>query len=290
MTTKSLIISDVKTQKDLEEGLKKLYFDVDQIICLGDLLDHSWALEIDYLNRGMERLQAVLKKLKEYTSSIIYLPGNTDLRPDLSEDICSALDIIQLTEKVDGEIYGSGLFEGRGYSIISWGPGAGIGGVRGYTQEMELLKNKKFPHSTIKIYTYLEHELVNPLYSGYLFSVTFSEKLKKAKSQKKIIISHMPPYMGNDIKELSNPKATNEKLDEVSCSRVNNVNYLKPTHVGDVFFRNIINKNSELGKNFFIHSVFCGHVEEGKGESFINNTYVRNVGPFNDKELCVINL
>jgi Icc-related predicted phosphoesterase len=289
MTTKTLIISDIKNQRKLEEGLRKLSFNVDQIVCLGDLLDRTWAQKIDWLNQGMERLTVALKKLKEYSSSVIFLPGNTDLRPDLSEDICSKLDVIQLTENVSGEIYGSGLFEGKGYSMISWGPGAGIGGLRGYAQEMELYKRGLTPQSTIKLHTYLDYELVNPLYSGLLFAMTFDEKLKKSRSQKKIIISHIPPYMGNDIKELSNPPATNEKLDEVEISLVANVTYSKPVHTGDVFFREIINKNSDRSGPRFIHSVYCGHIEEGKGESYVNDSYVRNVGAF-DKDLFVVEL
>jgi hypothetical protein len=55
----------------------------------------------------------MLKKLKGCTNDIFFLPGNTDLRPDLCEDICYKLDVVLLTDKFEGIIYGSGLFEGR---------------------------------------------------------------------------------------------------------------------------------------------------------------------------------
>jgi len=250
-------------------------------------LDHSWTQEIDYLNKGMERLQTALRKLKEYASTVIFLLGTTDLRPDFSEDICSALDVVQLTERVD-EVYGSGLFEGKGYSMISWGPGSGVGGIRGFAEELKLQKRNMFPQSMMRLNS--QHpEPINPVYSGILFYKTFEEKLKKSNSQKKIVVSHMPPYMGNDIDQLSNPRTTNKRLDKVILSAIRDVNYSKPTHVGDIFFRMALNKNSNRGILNFIHSVYFGHIEEGKGESCLNHTYMRNLGSF-DEDLFVVEL
>jgi Icc-related predicted phosphoesterase len=292
MGTKTLFISDVKSEKRLEDGLKKLDFDVDQIVIAGDLLDHEWARKLDPINEGKKMLKARLKKLKEYANSIIFLPGNTDLRPDFSEEICSALDVVQLTERFDEEskeIYVSSLFEGKGYSLISWGPGAGIGGIEGYMLQVELARRKMLPHSTITLDTQYP-ELINPLYSGILFYGTCTEKVRKAKSEKKIIVSHTPPYMGNDIPSLSDPKTTNEWLDLAilveGIGNIKGIGYVVavPTHIGDLFFRRFLNENCDI-----IHSVYFGHVEESKGESYLKHTYMRNLGSFGE-DLYVVKL
>jgi hypothetical protein len=152
-----------------------------------------------------------LEFLRDY-GRVLFLPGNTDLAPHLCEPIIDRLDnVVLLTDRVKEIIYASGLFEGRGYSLVSWGPGAGIGGIIGYKQELELLGKGRFPHSTIFL-DLQSPEPLNPIYSGVLFYGTFKEKLREARSERKIVVSHMPPYMGNDIPQLSNPATTNEWL------------------------------------------------------------------------------
>lgn len=278
---KILFISDVKNPNILEKVLKKLDHDIDQVVIAGDLLSHDWVREINPIEKGREILRNTLEFLRDYWR-VLFLPGNTDLRPDLCEDICYSLDVGLLTDRVEGIIYASGLFEGRGYSLISWGPGAGIGGIRGYKQELELLGKGRFPHSTIFLDSQ-SPEPVNPIYSGRLFYETFKEKLREAKSERKIVVSHMPPYMGNDIPQLSNPATTNEWLDVVIFSRVKGANY-SFTHVGDIFFRKALNENHNS-----IDSVYFGHVEEGRGEAYLGNTYLRNLGSLSEN-LYIIKL
>jgi Icc-related predicted phosphoesterase len=283
MGTKTLFISDVKGKETLESNLKKLNFDVDQIVVAGDLLNSNWIYESNPREKGRDELRIILKKLKDYSKEVILLPGNRDLLPNFCKDILAKLEIFLLAEKLYEGVYTSRVFEGKGYSLISWGSGAGIGGIIGYIYELELVRNRMFPHSTLVLSNSSYIQSLTPKYSGYVFYKAFTKKLKEAKSERKIVVSHMPPYMGNDIPWLSNPITTNERLDVVSYSKVKGVEYLEPTHVGCIFFRKALNENH---KN--IHSVYFGHVEEGKGESWLANTYLRNLGSF--EELCVVEL
>lgn len=287
--TKALIISDIGGSKTLADDMETLYkndVQFDMVISPGDLMGHDWAHKgLNAMNAGKEELTSKLKTLREYSDDVVYLPGNTDLNPNLTHDICRNLDITNITENVNDSLYGPHVKEGKGFSIVSWGPGAGKGGKLGYNLEIGLYNNHEFPESTIYQTKDTRAHRLNPTYSGILFGNMFQQKMENAKSSNRIVVSHVPMYMGNDISQISEPRSDNTGLDVVGYSKVEGVTYDKPEHVGDIFFRNLVNSHAKTASP--VSKVFHGHIHEGKGTSMVGPTYVENVGKFSAEDYVI---
>ncbi len=288
MGTKTLFISDVKSFRHLEDymgALRKNNIEFDQVVVAGNLLnDYQWQTYAVHLDKGLELLEKSLREIKKHTISVIYLPGETDLKPEYSEDMCRALDVVQMAERLSDEhdLYGSSVLEGRGYSMISWGPGAGIGGQAGYLKEINMVGEGGLPQSSV-IASDSDGTRLNPLYSGMVFRETFEDRLREAKSGNRIIVSHMPIYAGNDLVEVSGDAtpfvlSTDEFLDEAMISDEES-GFEQPVHVGDIFFRHFVNGLVDDWRGA-TYKILFGHVEDRKGKGKIGNICVENIGEF----------
>ena len=247
------------------------------VLLLGDILSKKYAMGGN-AKKIIEYYDTLFKWLEENTKFTGVLLGNNDVNERITQKLLKKYKKIQplyrIYEISDNTVLGLPNYlelEELGVYVVSWGNGAGIGGLRGYEEEISLYKQRYLPNSALTI-----GNIQTPLYSGLIYGNSLSKILRELDSKEKVIVSHIPPYMGNDILRKHNLIIGDESLDTVEISRVKGLDYTVPTHVGDVFFRIVL---EEQYTNTNIKGVYFGHVEEhskktttdeGKKIEFVN--------------------
>ncbi len=254
----TVFVSDLNGDLSLIENLSG-----DAVLLLGDNISkQAYAhRSIDFLK---EETRRVAKESKDLFDHVAWLSGNADLSEHLIKDVLEQEDVQLLTQEYD-KIHTSNITRKLGSHvlkrpIISFGPGATIGGTRQYRIEESARQKSEFPQSTISVVPE-----INPVYSGNLFS-SHSYSLAKELNDF-ILVSHNPPYMGTEL-EFSTSIGD---LDQITKSNVQGVP--DSIHVGCVYFRQLIDFFQD--RKF---EAFFGHIEEKGGEEgLIGETSVYNV-------------